>query len=97
MAKNYQTLLKGKKKRWELESQTSEHIIWRSLEDSSITVEAHGDLKRENEEGYDWYIFPAENSKGIPNSPEVVPFKKDALKEVEELKKKSISELKEMR
>jgi hypothetical protein len=76
------------KRKWENIENRKDAIIWRNRHDSSLTIEAH----RFNEEnakeiGANWYVFPAKNGKGIPSSPELVTTKKDAIAEIQKLKK----------
>ena len=83
--------------RSELDNQNGDgegSIIYTNKHDKSLTVEMHPiedddpDADEDNENYYNaWYIFPAKNGKGIPNSPHVVSetggyTRKDAEKEL---------------
>jgi len=74
--------------RWEKEEDRNDAIIWRSRENRRITLEAHKfDTPEDEYLDGKWYVFPAKDSKGIPNSPEIVETKTDAIRELAKLKK----------
>jgi len=61
-------------------------IVYKSVNNPSITVEAHKFDERETEElGAKWYIYPAKNGKGIPNSPDFADTRAEAMSRVKEL------------
>lgn len=61
-------------------------IVFKSVNNPSITVEAHKFDERETEEiGARWYIYPAKDGKGIPSSPDFAETREDAMARVKEL------------
>jgi hypothetical protein len=72
---------------WRKEIDSYGQIIWRNKKDKDITIEAHRFDSEEAEElSAEWYVFPANKGKGIPNSPYLAINKKDALREIKRLK-----------
>jgi len=68
--------------------------VWQNTKNPKITVEIHPFEAREAKEiGAKWYVFPAKNGKGIPESPELATTKKEALKISSRLRKKYSSKL----
>lgn len=61
-------------------------IVYKSVNNPSITVEAHKFDERETEEiGARWYIYPAKDGKGIPSSPDFAETREEAMARVKEL------------
>ena len=56
-------------------------IIWRNIVNISLTVEIHklDNYELSELEEAKYYVFPAKNGKGIPNSPELFVEKEDAI------------------
>jgi hypothetical protein len=83
--------------KWIKSEDYADHIVWQNKKDKSITVEAHYEEPNEEDdlEGF-WYIFPAKNGKGIPNSPFIERDKKDALNMIKKLKEMPVKKLKEV-
>ena len=64
-----------------------DNIIFRNIKNPSVTIEAHQfDDEAFREIGARWYVFPARDGKGIPDSPDMFRTKKEAIKRVNELK-----------
>jgi hypothetical protein len=80
-----------------------EAVIYTSKNDPTLTVEMHplDEYDNEDETGThynSWYIFPAKNGKGIPNSPDVISgsggyTKSDANKRLIEILKETDDEI----
>lgn len=94
-------------RRWKedltFEPETSETgYVWTSKEDPRLTVEIHTFLgEDEDEEGnliedaqLMWYVYPAYDDRGLPNSPAIYSDEEDALRTAKRLLKLSVDELK---
>jgi hypothetical protein len=68
-------------KDWKLVQNNMYAMIYQNRKDSSLTFEIHKFDARDMDEGdsYKYYVFPAMNGKGIPNSPDVAETKKEAM------------------
>ncbi len=100
-SKNINKIMNEKKRkatvnqRWSKEvydGEAGEDVIYTKKKDPKLTVEMHTAWDDSGDEHPDmfWYIFPARNGKGIPNSPEVLSKRSGGYKKadaIEELKK----------
>lgn len=65
-------------KDWKLIQNNIDGMIWQNRKDSSLTFEIHKFDSRDGMD-YKYYVFPAKNSKGLVNSPDLVMTKKEAI------------------
>ena len=63
---------------WKKEINNNNAIIWRNIINNSLTVEIHS-LEDDKDFNANYYVFPAKDGRGIPNSPELFIRKKDAV------------------
>lgn len=72
---NFKEKFEQAEKKWKLEVDNGDTMIYRNIADPSLTVEMHHDYEEpenDDEKAYEfWYFFPARNGKGIHNSPHV--------------------------
>jgi len=71
---------KIKNTNWQKEKKNNA-VIFRNIKNPSLTYEIHKFDKEEAKELMaNYYSFPAIDGKGIPNSPDLSPNKKEAIK-----------------
>lgn len=71
---------------WKMETDNIFRTVWRNTVDTSLTVEVHILKKYElDNEEIMYYVFPARDGRGIPNSPALFIEKEEAIEHAEDL------------
>jgi len=77
------------KAKWKKYKDNSISIIWKSQENTHISIEANNlGYGSGDPEDAVWYVFGAVDGRGVSHTPEIVQGKRDAIRAIAKLKRK---------